>query len=103
MAAKTCKFCRNAMPEDELEQHEAHCAQNPDVQESARKLGEIESFVKTVVLKSGIIERMYWAHSTGAQDFDIEPILIAWNRIDPTLDPNGVEFLKSRGFTVLMT
>jgi hypothetical protein len=103
MAAKICKFCHNLFSEDALEQHTTHCALNPDVQEKTRKMGEIERFIKTAVLKDGKIERMYWAHSTGAKDFDIEPILIAWRKIDPDVDPHGVQFLESRGFTVLMT
>ena len=39
----------------------------------------------------------------GAKDFDIEPILRAWELIDSEVDPHGVQFLESRGFTVLMT
>ena len=103
MAAKICRFCHNLFPEDDLETHGAHCALNPDVQEKSRKLGEIERFIKTAVLKDGKIERMYWAHSTGAKDFDIEPILRAWKMIDSEVDPHGVQFLESRGFKVLMT
>lgn len=99
----TCKWCQNHLPEEEVKTHEANCAVNPDVQEKARKLGEIEKYVKTAVIHEGKIVRLYWAHSTGAQDFDTESIFKAWRKVDPNVDYHSVPFLKARGFTVVIT
>ena len=100
---KACKFCHNEFEPDQIEMHEGMCARNPDVQEKAKKAGELEQFVKTCVLKDGEIVRMYWAHSTGAQDFEIEPVLAVWNEKWPTEQHNSLPFLRARGFRVLIT
>lgn len=99
----TCKWCQNHFPEEEVKTHEANCGSNPDVQEKTRKLGEIEPFKKTAVIHDGKIERMYWAHSTGAQDFDVESMIRAWQKVNPDADYHSVPFLKARGFTVVVT
>ena len=99
----TCKWCQNHFPEEEVKTHEANCGSNPDVQEKARKIGEIEKFKKTVVLREGKIVRMYWARSTGAQDFPIDPVLARWHEIFPKGDHHSVPFLKARGFSVVIT
>ena len=101
MANKRCQFCQNSMDDDILKDYEILCAKNPSVQERQRKLGEIEAFKKTVVLTDGKIDRMYWAHSTGAQAFDVEPVLRTWREIDSGVNPNDPTFLISRGFTII--
>lgn len=100
---KTCKHCQNMFPEEEMESHELHCAVNPDVQEKARKIGEIEKFKKTAVIENGKVVRMYWAHSSGAKNIPMDPIFNAWRQITPEVDYNSVPFLKSRGFEIVMT
>ena len=101
MRAKPCQYCSNHYNEDDLQLHEPNCAQNPDVNEKNRKLGEIEPFVKTAVLKNGKIDQMYWAHTSGAQFIDLEPILATWKQNAANEDPNSTIFLKKRGFRVL--
>ena len=100
---KACKHCHNEFEDDQIEMHLSICAQNPDVQEKAKKAGELEAFVKTVVLKDGEIVRMYWAHSTGAQDFEIEPVLSVWQHKWPNEQHTSLPFLRARGFRVLIT
>ncbi len=100
---KTCKHCQNMFPEEEHEKHQLSCAVNPDVQEKARKLGEIETFKKTAVIENHEVVRMYWAHSTGAKDFDMKPIFDRWLERYPGTDLHSVPFLKARGFSVVIT
>jgi len=100
---KTCRHCQNMFPEEEHQNHELNCAVNPDVQEKARKVGEVETFKKTAVIEGGKVVRMYWAHSMGADAIDMDPIFNAWRQINPKVDYNSVPFLRSRGFKVLIT
>ncbi len=100
MATKVCEYCKNQVQEDDLELHERNCAQNPNVQEKTRKLGEIETYKKTVVLKASGIVRMFWAHSTGAEEIDMNPILETWKHTDPDEDHNSILFLKQKGFAI---
>ncbi len=100
---KTCKHCQNHFPEEEHENHELSCAVNPDVQEKARKIGEVELYKKTAVIENHEVVRMYWAHSTGAEDFPIEPIFERWLELYPETDLHSVPFLQARGFNVVIT
>ena len=100
---KTCKHCENIFPEEEYENHELNCAVNPDVQEKARKVGEIERYVKTAVIHEGKVVRLYWAHSAGAKGIPMDPVFNAWRQINPQVNYNSVVFLQSRGFAVVMT
>ena len=101
---KACQYCHNLFEADNHADHEQLCAKNPSNLEKERKKGEIERYVKTVVLKDGAIVGMYEAHAGENKvdpDEEIERIQKVWETLWPESEHTSVPFLRARGFRVV--